>query len=226
MGNCCGRRYDEGEEFVRSTITRMELATATFEGLLKTLNLHAKDGFVSKKYASDVLEPLFVDHDKKETTYARAQRKLYDYVMHSLKDNTNVYEVLFYVYPFINHRGEERVVKLFELFNHINGEQLTHQKLALWFKKYLEYVTDVINNQIYYELESGKAKNELSELIAKVYTSAHISTKFNFYMEGLRADVLDHSLITRDEFVRHFRNYDLSRFEDVRDRFLIDYGDK
>lgn len=224
MGSCGGRKLDEGEQFLRDAIKRMEMSTMTYAGLLKSLRLLAKDDLITKQCASDILEPLFEDHDKNDKVYKKAQRKLYDYVMTSLHEKTNIYQVIFYIYPFLNHRGEERIVKIYEIFNHINRQEMNYHKLSAWFKKYIELCTDIANNHIYYEMEPGKAKDELSKLISEVYTSDHINTKLNYYMEGLRADKNDNSHITEEEFVKHFRNFDFSSFEDIRDRFLIDYG--
>jgi hypothetical protein len=224
MGACCGRSMNSGEERIRLAIVDTEflLSLFTYDKLLETLNKNAVDGKISKEKFQELL-PLFFTHDKERNRYFNYHKKLFDHLSQCISIHASVYEVLFFLYPYISHHEEAVTDKFYDIVYNLNNKVLQYSRFRASMKRYVEEVTVHLTSIFYRETEEGPVKDDLAKLSQNVFNNDNVNKELKYYVDGVIKDPSDTKLVGPVELHNHLKERRFTNWQDIRNRFLDEY---
>ena len=121
MGQCCSNQHHVlGEEFVSHLLQNpsLKLRFFTYNKLLNEIVSKRVQQEIKKKHIDELLIPQFYDTTSKDNT-AIYYKNIFDYILTQLQEVNNMYIVILYFYPFINHEGEKCEETMYGIFQYI-----------------------------------------------------------------------------------------------------------
>jgi hypothetical protein len=230
MGACCAfRPSDIGEDFVSSVLSdnKFKLNSIKYESILNIIaDIREDKNRIAKRNIE--MEKLSTFYDEKENKNVVYHREIIRSVLRHLQEVGSIYEFVFYLYPFLNHKSEKFQEKFYEVLSHKNeGEKLTYKTFKMWMKKYVEFCTQEITTVFIQHTEDVLVKKALTDLLAHVYNMDNIETEVNYLLDGLVANPKDDTPVELNKrFYSHFEERKFASFYQVRDKFLMKYASK
>ena len=176
-----------------------------------------------KKHIREFLIPEFYDKQK-SGNYDVYFQSLFDLIVNQFDEESNMYLVLFYFYPFVRHNKEKIYENFFDCIRLITNSKygIGRRELENWLLKYITFCTMDITYCIYIKCPIGDdLSGSLSTLINRVFTETNIKD-FTKRLISIMTDDSPVGLITIDMFKKLFNQYDISTIENVRDFILHD----
>jgi hypothetical protein len=224
MGQCCDAHSSlMGEEFVTSVIKEdsFKLKNYSYNRLLNEIVSKRIQQEIHKKHIQDLLIPQFYDKggNNKMSEY---HKSIFDYILTQLKDKNNMYTVIMYFYPFINHEGEKIEDNMYSIFHYIAG--ILHvSDLEEWLRHYLIFCTKGVTFAIWQKCDDTSIANALEELNVNVFNEENmkrIAEKIAFEVKKNMTPTEKKGEIKQEHFKHIFMKFDISSIENIRQMVL------
>lgn len=234
MGGCCSRTDNIAEDHLRNVVSHLNISEMKYETVSKEiLELATKDE-INKKTAEQYLKNLILEPNKKAANNINSQKlkkiqqKIFNFLTNTTKPKINVHELLFKLFPYCIPDSDNQLnaSNLFSLVFHLTNRETQVKKVEAVFKQYIENVTETLNHIIFSEQENGEINERLSKLMSEVYTQEHILIATKDYMKELKKQEIDSSIVTVNEFNKHFKELSFADYKDIRNYFLINFESK
>lgn len=229
MGSCCTTGVNmAGENFVRELLKNESLTFRSYDymELLNAIVTKRVEQEIPVKHIREYLIPEIYDEDqaKSNDIYFKS---IFEHIISHLETNSNMYIVLFYFYPFINHKKEITYENLFNCLRFMTKsteQKIQTEKVVEWLKKYIYFCTNGINEAVLKNLPPGDdITNSLESLNSRVYNKENIDIFVNELKNILTKSDSNKKFVTDEDFKSMLNNYDISGIEEVRDYLLKGY---
>ena len=225
MGSCCvNENKYKGEDFVKLLLIEpnLKLRKINYNDLLNKIFDARVEQLVPKKHVIQYLIPEF--YDKEETNNNNIFfQSIFNIIVNKLEDNNNMYIVLLYFYPFINHIDEKSYQNFFKFIRFItksSKNEVEKEKTQKILKKYIIFCTRDITYAIYVKCnDSDRMKRSMLNLLNLGFSENNIDTFLSKLM-SLLTDNEKNQIIKVDDFQKLFQEYDIASIEKVRSYLL------
>jgi hypothetical protein len=226
MGECCSSTsYLIAEEEVITILKdpNFHLRNYTYNRLLNEIVSKRIKQEIHKKHIKELLIPNLYTKDSNSNSKNQVYMdSIFDLILSQLKEKNNMYTVMLYFYPFINHEGEKCEENMFSIFQYMAGI-LSLKNFKEGLTKYVLFVTKGITDAIWQKCDDANIAGGLDDLINNVYNEDNV----NRFVERVIADVKKgvppsqlQTGIKMEQFKELFMKYDLSTIESVRELML------
>lgn len=225
MGSCCTSNLNMlGEDFIRELISNesLKLRKLNYMDLLNEIVSKRVDQAIPKTHIKEYLIPELYDEEK-AGNYDIYFQSIIEHILSQLEENSNMYIVLFYFYPFINHDKEKTYENFFSCLRYMTKSgryEIDRSEVQKWLTIYVTFCTKDLTNAVYSKCPpNDELSNLLIALINKPFGQSNIDKFVGKLMEIL-TEGGPVELITSNMFKKLMTVYDISTIENVRD-FLI-----
>ena len=225
MGSCCVTENKfAGEDFVKLLLIEpnLKLRKINYNDLLNKIFDARVEQLVPKKHVIQYLIPEFYDKEEKNNNNIFFQ-SIFNIIVNKLEDNNNMYIVLLYFYPFINHIDEKSYQNFFKFIRFItksSKNEVEKEKTQKILKKYIIFCTRDITYAIYVKCnDSDRMKRSMLNLLNLGFSENNIDTFLSKLM-SLLTDNEKNQIIKVDDFQKLFQEYDIASIEKVRSYLL------
>lgn len=227
MGNilCCDSSSYEVEDYVNSIFqcNKFTLKFLNNNRLLNKLVDVRINQELHKKYVEEKVIPLF--YEKTENPFEKYHLELFNHILFFLKEKNNMYDVLLYFYPFIDHTDENVAKTFFSFVKYIYGKTTLKNVIDL-LNRYFKFITREINNVVISVEGSTKISKALRENNESVFTDENINNFIAIKMFNILKKYGDNEIIGSEEFERTMNKVNLGSFAKIRQSFLSQFGQK
>ena len=225
MGSCCvNENKYKGEDFVKLLLIapNLKLRKINYTDLLNKIFDTRVEQLIPKKHIIQYVIPEFYEQNGNDINNKFTQ-SIFDTIINKLEDNNNMYIVLLYFYPFINHTGEKSYQNFFKCVKFIvktNKNEIPKEEIQKVLKKYITFCTRDITSAIYSKCnDSDKIKGSMFNLLNQVFTENNINI-FLAKLMSLLTDNDKNQNIKVEDFQKLFQEYDIASIEKVRSYLL------
>ena len=225
MGSCCASENKYlGEDFVKVLLIdpNLKLRKINYDELLNKIFDTRVEQLVPKKHIIQYLLPEC--YEQKETNINnKFLQSVFDTIINKLEDNNNMYIVLLYFYPFINHTNEKSYQNFFKCVKFItktNKKEIEKEAVQKILKKYITFCTKDVTYAIYIKCsDSDNIKGSMSNLLNQAFSENNIDI-LSAKLMSLLTDNDKKQTINVDDFQKLFKEYDIASIENVRSYLL------
>lgn len=218
MGQCCSNQHHVlGEEFVSHLLQNpsLKLRFFTYNKLLNEIVSKRVQQEIKKKHIDELLIPQFYDTTSKDNT-AIYYKNIFNYILTQLQEVNNMYIVILYFYPFINHEGEKCEETMYGIFQYIS-QKLTVQALEDNLLKYITFCTQGLTYAIWNKCDDPNIVSALDELNTNVYNSQNIKRFVDQIMFDIKRNSNGtNSIVNKEDFNKILLKWDISSAESIR----------
>ena len=225
MGSCCTSNTNLlAEQFIRDILKdeSLKIRNYNYMELLNEIVSKRVEQEIPKEHIKQFLIPEFYDSEKTENNDIYIC-SIFNYILDQLEERNNMYLVLLYFYPFINHEQEKTHENFFNTIRFITQShrlEITRQNVRKWLFNYISFcswgITYAINSKL---LASDDLNNSFSILLKGPYSENNLNKLLETLINAL-TDGREEEIIGLDMFAKMFAKYDISSIENVRD-FLL-----
>ena len=225
---CCGPVPISGEALVVKIFsdTNFKLKNFYYNKLLNRLSDFIIYQELYKKYIEEQLIPLFYNQNSyyDNKIYHKA---LFNKILSYLEEKNSIYEVMIYLYPFIDHMNENVEEHLYSIFNYIGKKgQLNLRTLLSLFEKYIKFVTIDVTNLVAENMENDEQKMSVLEL-NKIYTEDNVKNYIATNLFNMLKIYGQNDIITQEIFIDHFKHINIANFDEIRNSIYVEnFGKK
>ena len=229
MGSCCVSDSSLlGEQFIREILSdeSFVLRNYTYMELLNEIVSKRVEQEIPKEHVKQFLFPEFYDANKSQYNSNDVYiNSIFNYILEHLEEKNNMYLVLLYFYPFINHENEEKHDKFFSTIRFITQShklEISRENVRQWLFQYISFCSWGITYAIRVKMPPADDLNNSIKLLLK---GPYSEDKLNDFLDKLVNTLTDGVLeetITLDMFKRMFEKYDISSVENIRDFLLAE----
>jgi hypothetical protein len=226
MGGCCTRSSNQGEKLVRDIMndSNFTLNQLTVQQLTDEFAHCQANGTVSKDQLLSLYHKFF-NNKKSENPYFKIYQTILDSMLSKLSlERVDLNEVIFYLYPYLNHHGQKDLSQFYSIINHFHRSNLTPHQFEECLHKYLDLHIMTVTQVIFKDLENGPEREELYTLLQNVVTPENILKELKHYMNQIPKNQT--TPITQEEFKTYFKNSEFCTYEDIRDNFFAKYDQR
>jgi hypothetical protein len=225
MGVCCSRSTNPGEELVRSVLSdpHFTLNSLTYEQLKALLENKGANGTITKNQYVELYSS-FYNHST-ENPNQKIYKKILDFISEKFSsDRISIFEVLYFLFPFIDHKGQKDLDKFYFILNNIHKNNLTITKFEESLRRYVELCTLDITKAVFQVIDNGPEREELNKGLDEYFINENVRNE----TKRLVANILktENTPISPEEFYMYFKEVDIAKYDDVRDAFLNSYEQK
>ena len=227
MGSCCASNSNLiGEQFIRDILNdeSLKIRKYNYMELLNEIVSKRVEQEIPKENIKQFLIPEFYDADKTESNDVYIN-EIFTYILNQLQERNNMYLVLIYFYPFINHDDEKSPENFFNIIRFITQSlrsEITRENVRKWLFNYILFCSWGITISIAKKLPpSDDLNNSINSLINGPYSE----NKLNEFLEKLMNIITggkDEEIIDLDMFKKMFEQYNILSIENVRDYLLAE----
>ena len=229
MGSCCVSDSSLlGEQFIREILSdeSFVLRNYTYMELLNEIVSKRVEQEIPKEHVKQFLFPEFYDANKSQYNSNDVYiNSIFNYILEHLEEKNNMYLVLLYFYPFINHENEEKHDKFFSTIRFITQShklEISRENVRQWLFQYISFCSWGITYAIRVKMPPADDLNNSIKLLLKGPFS---EDKLNNFLDKLMEALTDGTpveAITSDMFKKMFEKYDISNIENIRDFLLAE----
>ena len=224
MGQCCGNEYQIlSEEFIHQILTDpiFKLNSFDYNTLLNEIVSKRIQQEIHKKHIEQILLPTFYN-TKSNSTNKKYIQNILNHVLTQLQEKNNMYSVIMYFYPFINHEGEKIEDNMYSIFHYIAG--ILHvSDLEEWLRHYLIFCTKGVTFAVWQKCDDTNIANALEELNVNVFNEENmkrIAEKIAFEVKKNMTPTEKKGEIKQEHFKHIFMKFDISSIENIRQMVL------
>ena len=231
MGSCCVSNSTLiGEQFIRDILSdeSFKLRKFTYMELLNEIVSKRVEQEIPKEHVKQFLFPEFYDGDKSDSNEIYIN-SIFNYIMEHLEEKNNMYLVLLYFYPFINHEKEDKADKFFSIIRFITQShklEISRENVRQWLFQYISFCTWGVTYAIRIKMPPADDLNNSIKLLLKGPYSEDKLNNFLDKMMNTLTNRIPEEVIKLDMFKKLFEKYDLSNIENVRDFLLAEKENK
>lgn len=227
MGLCCaGVSIHEGENHINKIFSPQyfRLATYDYNRLLNTIVKYRIDQEIHKKQVEENIIPEFFNKKDLSNPFLEQHAAFFNEILSKLGEKNNMYKVLLYFYPFINHTNEDVEDKLFETFNFIH-RQIKQQNLIELFESYFKFVTSDLTMIIWSKENDSKMKNALDEL-RKIHSEKNVTECSNKILFPIIKELGSNEVVPIKMFRDAVKIYSIGDYRCMRMIVMNQFGEK
>jgi hypothetical protein len=227
MGSCCVSNSTLiGEQFIRDILSdeSFKLRKYTYMELLNEIVSKRVEQEIPKEHVKQFLFPEFYDGDKSDSNEIYIN-SIFNYIMEHLEEKNNMYLVLLYFYPFINHEKEDKADKFFSIIRFITQShklEISRENVRQWLFQYISFCTWGVTYAIRIKMPPADDLNNSIKLLLKGPFSEDKLNNFLDKMMNTLTNRIPEEVIKLDMFKKLFEKYDLSNIENIRDFLLAE----
>jgi hypothetical protein len=227
MGSCCVSNSTLiGEQFIRDILSdeSFKLRKYTYMELLNEIVSKRVEQEIPKEHVKQFLFPEFYDGDKSDSNEIYIN-SIFNYIMEHLEEKNNMYLVLLYFYPFINHEKEDKADKFFSIIRFITQShklEISRENVRQWLFQYISFCTWGVTYAIRIKMPPADDLNNSIKLLLKGPYSEDKLNNFLDKMMNTLTNRIPEEVIKLDMFKKLFEKYDLSNIENIRDFLLAE----
>jgi hypothetical protein len=231
MGSCCVSNSTLiGEQFIRDILSdeSFKLRKYTYMELLNEIVSKRVEQEIPKEHVKQFLFPEFYDGDKSDSNEIYIN-SIFNYIMEHLEEKNNMYLVLLYFYPFINHEKEDKADKFFSIIRFITQShklEISRENVRQWLFQYISFCTWGVTYAIRIKMPPADDLNNSIKLLLKGPYSEDKLNNFLDKMMNTLTNRIPEEVIKLDMFKKLFEKYDLSNIENIRDFLLAEKESK
>jgi hypothetical protein len=228
MGLCCSSRASSyiGEDYVHTIIDDKKFKFQYYD-YFKLFNLildKRQENCIQKSLIKKEILPLLIE--EKDNNFLKYHNAITNEILNKLQDKSNIYEVLFYFYPLINHKNEKTNETLFMIISYISGGELKFKEFKQCLIKYFEFCTKNITYAIWSNLPQNEIKDSLDELNTQVFTDNNITKAVMKLIEPLNKKFKDEDVIDMEIVNEVYKMESVANYVNVRELMICNYGEK
>ena len=226
MGSCCVANSTLiGEQFIRDILNdeSFKLRKFTYMELLNEVVSKRVEQEIPKEHVKQFLLPEFYDVGQSDSNEVYIN-SIFSYIMDHLNEKNNMYLVILYFYPFINHKDEKTYDKFFDTIRFITQShklEIGRENVRHWLFQYISFCSWGITYAIRTKMPPADDLNNSIKLLLK---GPYSEDKLNNFLDKLMNALTDgnpEEIINAEMFKKMFEKYDISSIENIRD-FLLD----
>ena len=222
MGQCCGNEYQIlSEEFIHQILTDpiFKLNSFDYNTLLNEIVSKRIQQEIHKKHIEQILLPTFYN-TKSNSANKKYIQNILNHVLTQLQEKNNMYSVIMYFYPFINHNKENAGENMNSIFRFVSGD-FTVEMFEKLLTQYFYFCTRDLTYAVWKVCDDPKISKALDELNTIVYSEDNIKkvvARIVFEMSKRVKDNkgIDKGQVTEDNFKQVFAKYNFASAENVR----------
>ena len=225
MGSCCVANSTLlGEQFIRDILAdeSLKLRTFTYMELLNEIVSKRVEQEIPKEHVKQFLFPEFYDSNNSDSNDVYIN-SIFNQILNHLEEKNNMYLVILYFYPFINHTNEKKHENFFNLIRFITQShqlEISRENVRQWLFQYISFCSWGITNAVRTKMPpSDDLSNSVKLLLKGPYSESKLNNLLERLMNAL-TDGIPEEIITLDMFKKMFEIFDISSIENVRD-FLL-----
>ena len=225
MGSCCASNSALiGEEFIREILSdeSLKLRKYSYMDLLNEIVSKRVEQEIPKEHVKQFLFPEFYDENVSQSKDLYIN-SIFNLILNNLEEKNNMYLVILYFYPFINHNNEKKYEVFFNLIRFItqsHNMEISRENVRQWLFQYISFCSWGVTNAIRIMLPpSDDMNNSIKLLLKGPFSENQLNNLLERLMNALTDGVLE-EIITLDMFKKMFEIYDISTIENVRE-FLL-----
>ena len=231
MGSCCVANSTlMGEQFIRDILSdeSLKLRNYTYMELLNEIVSKRVEQEIPKEHVKTFLFPEFYDANNSQSNEVYIN-SIFNLILDHLDDNNNMYLVVLYFYPFINHTKEKKHETFFNLIRFITQShklEISRENVRQWLFHYISFCSWGITNTIRKKMPPSDDLNNSVKLLLK---GPYCESKLNNLLEKLMnalTDGIPEEVIKLEMFKKMFEIFDISSIENVRDFLLAEETEK
>ena len=231
MGSCCVANSTlMGEQFIRDVLADESLKLRNFsymELLNETVSKRVEQE-IPKEHVKQFLFPEFYDSNNSQSNEVYIN-SIFNQILDHLEEKNNMYLVLLYFYPFINHTNEKKHEIFFNLIRFITQShklEISRENVRQWLFQYISFCSWGITNAVRKKMPpSDDLNNSVKLLLKGPYSENKLNNLLEKLMNAL-TDGIPEEVITLDMFKKMFEIFDISSIENVRDFLLAAENEK
>ena len=225
MGNleCCGSSSIQSEDYLSLIYQHETFLLKNFNNnkLLNKLVDVRINQELHKKYIEEKVIPLF--YDKTDNHYEKYHTELFKHILFFLKPKNNMYEVLIYFYPFIDHTDEDVAKTFYSFVKYIYGSTTLKNILEL-LTKYLIFTTREINNVLI--TCEDKYSNTFREYNETIFNDENINNFIAMKMFELLKRYGENEIVECEQFEKLMNKVNLGSLYKIRQAFIYEFGNR
>lgn len=218
---------DPGEVFIRDVIKALKICSYSYDSLLLFIDEKIEDIELTKEYIWEDIFPYFYETNEELNMYHKYHQRLFFDILDNISSSPTKYEIVFYVYPFIEHVNENTVEHFYDIIYQFNYKVMQHSKVCLLVKNYMELCTLTLSASINKEMEmNNPIKQNIMKLVHSVYSNKNILKEMNYFLGNIHWHPKNGTILTQEEFEKHFNENNIlfANYFQIRDRFLFKFG--
>ena len=229
MGSCCVSNSTLiGEQFIRDILSdeSFKLRKYTYMELLNEIVSKRVEQEIPKEHVKQFLFPEFYDANKSQYNSNDVYiNSIFNYILEHLEEKNNMYLVLLYFYPFINHEKEDKADKFFSIIRFITQShklEISRENVRQWLFQYISFCTWGVTYAIRIKMPPADDLNNSIKLLLK---GPYSEDKLNIFLDKMMnvlTNRIPEEVIKLDMFKNLFEKYDLSNIENIRDYLLAE----
>ena len=218
MGICCnlGQHLTAESSLVQLLEGKaFKLHGMTYNDLLNAIVTNRVEQSIFKEHMKEHIIPEFYDEN------LAGENKIYydaifDALINNLSEKNNMYVVILFFYPFINHDKEDVKETFFSIFKFITVT-LGFEDVKFWFKKYINFCTVDITQCLLKVSNDSDLINGYDKLITEKFTDSNVDLFVGEIMDILkRAGFKSSNALTKDMLAKVLEKIDLTSVESIR----------
>ena len=226
MGSCCTNNSNLiAENFIREILKdeSLQLRKYNYMELLNEIVSKRVEQEIPKDHVKQFLIKEFYDPNKTESNDVYIE-SIFNYILEHLEERNNMYLVLIYFYPFINHDQEKVHENFFNIIRFITQShrlEISRENVRKWLFNYISFCSWGITYAIRIKLPpSDDLNNSFASLLNGPYSEDKLNNFLDRMMNAL-TNGLGEEIINLEMFEKMFKQYDISSLENIRD-FLLE----
>lgn len=230
MGNecCTASNTMDCEQFIETIFKdpNFKLKNYDYMRLLNKMVDYRIMQELHKKYIEEKIIPNFFENSNGSSSvndYIVYHYALFTEILGHLQEKNNMYDVILYFFPFIDHSTENVEATIYSIFNYIGG-QITLKLVLDLLGRYLRFIFIDLTKVVKAKTENSKMKKQLNDSLVNVFTDENIE----MYLARKLFDILkvfgENEVIPKEEFIHCIQKLQLGSFSKARILFYSDYA--
>lgn len=227
MGSCCTSSINmNGELFIRELLKNKALKFRDYDymDLLNAIVTKRVEQEIPIKHIREYLIPEIYESYEADNFDLYFQ-SIFEKIISNLEKNNNMYKVLFYFYPFINHNKEKTYENFFNCMRFMTKSTqlaIEREKVKEWLLKYVKFCTKGITEAVASKCPPGdEIYNSLEMINNKLFSEENLQEFVDRLKECLTDEKGNQSdLVTEEMYKKMINKYDIANLENVREILL------
>ena len=224
MGQCCATPSNsQGEDHINNILSseNFYLKNFTYEEMKKKIESFPQK---TNDYVRNEIMKIAYNNNKNKNKFIKAHEALIKEIFMDLPSVPTNNSILFWLFPFMNHRNEESETILYELFKGECQGKFDLNGLREVLDSYVDNLTKKLTFVFWMSTSNSELKNAFDEMNATVYTSENVNKYIDTLIVGLKNYANSNEVISKEDFIKNFKAYHLYSYQDVRHAIYSEVG--
>ena len=216
MGQCCATPSDsQGEDYINNILSseNFYLKNFTYEEMKKKIESFPQK---TNDFVRSEIMKIAYNNNKNKNKFIQAHEALIKEIFMDLPSVPTNNSILFWLFPFMNHRNEESEAILYELFKGECQDKFDLNGLREVLDSFVDNLTKKLTFVFWMSTTNSELRNEFDEMNATVYTSENVNKYIEMLIVGLKNYANSNEVISKEDFIKNFKSNHLYSYQDVR----------